>query len=124
MVTPITLALDWDLNTNHSGFVVAKAKNYYTDEELDLSLVSPGSEYTPPADLVRGGKATFGITPSETVLSSLTRNSPLKVMSTLCSYPQASRSRSCVDHGLCSVADCLCAWLPNNYGCPGHRHPA
>ena len=82
MATPITLALDWDLNTNHSGFVVAKARNYYTDEGLDVSLVSPGSDYKPPADLVRGGTATFGITPSETVLSSLTRNIPLKVMST------------------------------------------
>ncbi len=79
MASPITLALDWTLNTNHSGFVVAKAKNYYTDEGLDVSFISPGSDYKPPADLVRTGSATFGITPSETVISSLTRSPQLKV---------------------------------------------
>ncbi|KAK9909173.1 hypothetical protein WJX75_008243 [Coccomyxa subellipsoidea] len=55
-------------------------KDFYVNFPIRNIL---GSEYTPPADLVRGGKATFGITPSETVLSSLTRNSPLKAIATL-----------------------------------------
>ncbi len=82
MSLPVTVALDWSLNTNHTGFVVSKAMNYYTDEGLDVSLIFPEGDYKPPADLVRSASATFGICPSETVISSntQTRFPPLRVM--------------------------------------------
>ncbi|CAL8460828.1 g359 [Coccomyxa elongata] len=52
---------------------------------LDVSLIFPEGNYTPPADLVRSASATFGICPSETVISSntQTRHPPLKAVATL-----------------------------------------
>ena len=29
--TRVTVALDWTPNTNHAGFYIAKAKNFYAD---------------------------------------------------------------------------------------------
>lgn len=77
----ITVALDWSLNTNHTGFVVSKVKNFYTEVGLDVSLLSPGTDYESPANFVRRKKAIFGVCPSETVISSNTQNSkpPLQV---------------------------------------------
>ena len=37
----VSVALDWTLNTNHAGFVVARALGYYNEEGLSVSLMSP-----------------------------------------------------------------------------------
>ncbi|CAK0743552.1 hypothetical protein CVIRNUC_001479 [Coccomyxa viridis] len=66
----ITIALDWTLNTNHTGFVVAKALGYYEKEGLQVHLIEPGVPYVPPAERVRDGSATFAVAPSETAISS------------------------------------------------------
>ena len=66
----ITIALDWTLNTNHTGFVVAKALAYYEKEGLQVNLIEPGVPYVPPAERVRDGSATFAVAPSETAISS------------------------------------------------------
>ena len=66
----IAIALDWTLNTNHTGFVVAKALGYYEKEGLHVNLIEPGVPYVPPAERVRDGSATFAVAPSETAISS------------------------------------------------------
>ena len=66
----ITIALDWSLNTNHTGFVVAKALGYYEKEGFHVTLINPGVPYVPPAERVRDGSATFAVAPSETAISS------------------------------------------------------
>ena len=67
----IFCALDWTINTNHTGFYVAQHLNHYTEEALSVSFVEPGADvYTPPAEKVREGTAMFAVTPSETVISS------------------------------------------------------
>ena len=69
----ITIALDWTLNTNHTGFVVAKALRYYEKEGLQVNLIEPGVPYVTPAERVRDGSATFAVAPSETAISSRTQ---------------------------------------------------
>ena len=66
----VSVALDWTLNTNHAGFVVARALGYYNEEGLSVSLIEPGTPYVPPAERVRDGSATFAVAPSETAISS------------------------------------------------------
>lgn len=69
----VMIALDWTLNTNHAGFVVAKALKYYEEEGLDVTLLEPGAPYVPPAELVRDASAMFAVAPSETAISSCTQ---------------------------------------------------
>lgn len=55
--TDITMALDWTLNTNHIGLVVAREKGYYADEGLNVELL-PYSD-TSSAALLAAGAADF-----------------------------------------------------------------
>jgi ABC-type nitrate/sulfonate/bicarbonate transport system substrate-binding protein len=75
MATKVTVALDWTPNTNHIGFYVAKARGWYTDAGLDVTLLSPHHDdyKATPASRVAHGTATFAVTPSETVVSSHTQ---------------------------------------------------
>ena len=66
----IAVALDWTLNTNHTGFVVAKALGFYKETGIEFTLLEPGTPYVPPAQRVRDGSATFAVAPSETAISS------------------------------------------------------
>ena len=75
----IPVALDWTLNTNHTGFVVAKALGYYAEEGLKVTLIEPGTPYVPPAERVRDGSATFAVAPSETAISSCTQTGRAKL---------------------------------------------
>jgi hypothetical protein len=82
MVCDVTVALDWTLNTNHTGFIVGQRLGFYAEEGIhQCKLVEPGPSYTPPAELVRNGAALFAVTPSESVISSHTqgRTPPLQV---------------------------------------------
>ncbi len=56
--TPVTLALDWTLNTNHIGLVVAREKGFYAKAGLAVDIL-PYSD-TSPAALLAAGKADFG----------------------------------------------------------------
>ena len=73
-LTSVTVALDWSFNTNHTGFLVAQDQGFYEQEGLKAEFIEPtaGDGYTPPAELVRSGKAIFAVTPSESVISSNT----------------------------------------------------
>jgi NitT/TauT family transport system substrate-binding protein len=66
-----TVALDWTPNTNHAGFYLAEERGLYDDAGLDVTFASPaadGYERT-PAKKVAAGEATFGVAPSESVVS-------------------------------------------------------
>jgi NitT/TauT family transport system substrate-binding protein len=65
------LALDWTPNTNHTGIYVARAKGYYDDANVDLSIHSPAEDdyETTPAKRVATGEATVAIAPSESAIS-------------------------------------------------------
>ncbi|XP_024533513.1 uncharacterized protein LOC112347219 [Selaginella moellendorffii] len=67
----VSLALDWTANTNHVGFYVAQALGYYKEEGISVEFLSPHvSNYeVTPASQVSARQATFGLAPSETVIS-------------------------------------------------------
>lgn len=67
----ITLALDWTPNTNHIGFYVALGCGWYADAGLNLRVSSPHLDnyVLSPARKVAAGLATFGLSPSESVIS-------------------------------------------------------
>ncbi|VDC20207.1 ABC transporter substrate-binding protein [Pseudogemmobacter humi] len=53
----LSVALDWTLNTNHIGLVIAQEKGFYADEGLTVELL-PYSD-TSSAALLAGGAADF-----------------------------------------------------------------
>ena len=65
------VALDWTPNTNHTGIYVARAKGYYDEADVDLTVHSPADDdyETTPAKRVAQGEATVGIAPSESAIS-------------------------------------------------------
>jgi len=70
-MTELELALDWTPNTNHTGIYVARAKGYYEDAGLAVSIRSPaedGYEQTPAKRVATGG-STVAIAPSESAIS-------------------------------------------------------
>lgn len=56
--TPVTIALDWTLNTNHIGLIVARDRGFYADAGLDVDIL-PYSD-TSSAALLASGAADFG----------------------------------------------------------------
>ena len=75
-LTPMTLALDWTPNTNHTGIYVALAKNWYRDQRIDLKLLPYSSSVTPDT-LVANGKADVGIGFTEGVVADAAVNQPV-----------------------------------------------
>lgn len=56
--TPVTIALDWTLNTNHAGIIAARDRGLYADAGLQVEVL-PFSD-TSSAALVAAGAADFG----------------------------------------------------------------
>ncbi|HET7672940.1 MAG TPA: ABC transporter substrate-binding protein [Candidatus Saccharimonadales bacterium] len=67
-LTPISLALDWTPNTNHTGIYVAQAKGWYKDQGIDLKIL-PYSDSASSDVLVATGKADTGIGFTEYIVS-------------------------------------------------------
>lgn len=67
-LTPMTLALDWTPNTNHTGIYVALAKGWYKEQGIDLKLL-PYSSSTSPDVLVSSGKADVGVSSTEGIVA-------------------------------------------------------
>jgi ABC-type nitrate/sulfonate/bicarbonate transport system substrate-binding protein len=58
-LTPVSLALDWTPNTNHTGIFVAQRLGYFRELGIDLKILPYGS--TAPETLISTYKADFGI---------------------------------------------------------------
>jgi len=71
MHSTIRLALDWTPNTNHTGFYVALAKEFYLEAGIILDIISPDvDDYkTTPARRVASRQVEFGIAPTESIIS-------------------------------------------------------
>ncbi|MEL6524409.1 MAG: ABC transporter substrate-binding protein [Chloroflexota bacterium] len=67
----ITLALDWTPNTNHTGFYVALAEGYYEKAGINLTIHTPDMDNykLSPAKRTAEKLATFGVAPSESIIS-------------------------------------------------------
>jgi len=65
-LTPVSIALDYTPNTNHTGIYVAQQKGWYQQQGLNLTIL-PYSQNAAPEALVASGKADFAISYEENV---------------------------------------------------------
>ncbi len=75
-LTKVTVVLDWTPNTNHTGIFIAKFKDFYKEEGLDVKIL-PYSSSTSPDILVTSGKADIGIGSAESVLEDSATGNPV-----------------------------------------------
>ena len=52
----VSVAMDWIVNGTHAGYFVAKDKGYYTEENLDVTIL-PGGPDIAPTQVIAGGGA-------------------------------------------------------------------
>lgn len=64
----ITLQLSWLPQSEFMGFYVAKAKGYYKDAGIDVSIL-PGGSNIVPEQLVSNGVADFGVDFTSTLMT-------------------------------------------------------
>ncbi len=81
-LTPMTLALDWTPNTNHTGIYVALAKGWYRDEGIALTLL-PYSANVSPDTMVANGKADVGISSTESIVADYALGQPVVSISAI-----------------------------------------
>ncbi|MEM9142133.1 MAG: ABC transporter substrate-binding protein [Bacteroidota bacterium] len=74
----LKLALDWTVNTNHTGFFVAQEKGFYREEGIQLEISTPALDNykKTPAKKVELGEAHMALCPFESVLSYNTKEHP------------------------------------------------
>ncbi len=77
----LKIALDWTVNTNHIGFVVAKELGFYQELGIALDLVTPDQDdyQVTPAKKLELGQVDFALCPMESVLSYRTKAKPFAV---------------------------------------------
>ncbi|HEX8996249.1 MAG TPA: ABC transporter substrate-binding protein [Ktedonobacterales bacterium] len=75
-LTPVSLALDWTPNTNHTGIYAAIENGYYKQQGIDLTL-TPYSSQVAPEQLVTTGKADFAISFPEALTTLRAQGQPL-----------------------------------------------
>lgn len=82
IMTQLTLALDWTPNINHIGFFVAQEKGFYTNRNIDLTIVDPSADNyaVTPAKKVELGEANFALCPTESVISYRTKKNPFTLI--------------------------------------------
>lgn len=71
----VTVMLDWQPNTNHTGLYVAKKKGYFAKEGLDVNIVAPGKSSA--LQVVGAGKAQFGISSEEYITQARAKGVPV-----------------------------------------------
>ncbi len=73
----VRFALDWTPNTNHTGVYVAMQKGWYREQNLDVEIL-PYSDANTPDTLVATGKADFGVSFEEGVVTDRVNGLPIK----------------------------------------------
>lgn len=74
---PVTVILDYTINTNHSGLYTALDKGYYKDQGLDVKIVEPAGGVT--LQLLAAGQGDFGVSYQEDLTYAKTQAEPLPV---------------------------------------------
>lgn len=74
----VSFLLDWVPNTNHTGIYVALEKGYFEDVGIDLKILNPPEEST--TALVAGGKADFGVSFQDTLITAMSENEKFPVV--------------------------------------------
>lgn len=73
----VRFALDWTPNTNHTGIFVAIQKGWYAEQGIDVEIL-PYSDANTPDTLVTIGRADFGISFEESVVTDRVNKLPIK----------------------------------------------
>ena len=76
--TPVTVVLGYIPDVESFGAYYAKAKGYFTDEGLDVTLIPAGTGID-QVQMVDSGQATIGIGGPEQVLAAVDKGVKLKV---------------------------------------------
>ena len=74
--TPVRLALDWTPNTNHTGFFVADAKDWYREAGIDLQVLPYTG--TTPETLLAAGQADCGISFQDALTFAVAAGAPIR----------------------------------------------
>ncbi|MEM1137672.1 MAG: ABC transporter substrate-binding protein [Bacteroidota bacterium] len=74
----LKIALDWTPNVNHIGFLVAQEIGLYSQVNLDIEILHPGTDnyLTTPAKKVELAAADFALCPMESIISYRTKTYP------------------------------------------------
>jgi ABC-type nitrate/sulfonate/bicarbonate transport system substrate-binding protein len=81
--TQLSVRLSWLINANQAGFIVAKAKGFYQQQNLDVTNNAGGNDF-PSIQLVASGSDDIGIqSGSETIISARANNIPVKAIAIL-----------------------------------------
>ena len=78
----ITMTMNWRADSAHLGFALAKAKGYYADEGLDVTL-QEGRGSSVAAQLVATGKSELGYADAGAILNIASKGAPLKIIATI-----------------------------------------
>ena len=98
----ITVLLDWFPNTNHTGLYVAREKQYFKREGLDVKIIQPGeSEAT---QIIASGKADFGVSSQESVTLARAKDIPIVSLAAIIQH-NTSAFASKNEAGIKTVAD-------------------
>ncbi len=77
----VTIVLDWSLNTNHAGLIIARDQNYFKDEGLIVQIETPPE--TGAAALVSANQAQLGFSYQEEVTLAVSQNIPILAVAAL-----------------------------------------
>src|SRR5919202_980448 len=72
-LTKVTLQLKWVTQAQFAGYYAAKAKGYYAQQGLDVTI-KPGGPQIIPEQVVAGGQAQFGIDWLSSLMTSRDKN--------------------------------------------------
>jgi NitT/TauT family transport system substrate-binding protein len=78
-VTPVRLQLQWFPQAQFCGYFAAKDQGYYSDEGLDLTILSGGVDIVPQT-VVAGGNAEFGLAWVPKMLASRESGADLQII--------------------------------------------
>ena len=94
----ISIALDWTINSNHIGFLMALEKGYYADLELDIDIQTPRTDNydITPAKKVELGQVDFALCPMESVLSYRTKQNPFNLIAVATLFQKDLSAISCL----------------------------
>jgi ABC-type nitrate/sulfonate/bicarbonate transport system substrate-binding protein len=100
--TPVSIALDWTPNTNHTGIFVAQDLGYFALEGLEVTVLEPSPVVS--LQLVASGRADFGVSSQEYVVMARAEETPVVSVATL--YPHnTSGFAALATTGIASPAD-------------------
>lgn len=81
-LTPLKVRLKWLNQAQFAGFYVAKEKNFYRDEGLDVTLNAGGVDF-PAVQMVAGGGEDFGVTAADQILLAREKGVPIVALAVI-----------------------------------------